>query len=111
MGDLNTYGATGWEGDLQPRKRRNQDPAVVGCVSGIPPGAVRSTVRYELIHAWHYYERGKADHGPTFRQWVEPLETIAVIGAHEPMRTRHMATPTELTTVNIDLCHGMVTQE
>ncbi|MFC7225649.1 SprT-like domain-containing protein [Halalkalicoccus sp. GCM10025322] len=32
-------------------------------------------VRHELIHAWQYYERGTADHGPTFKQWVEPLET------------------------------------
>lgn len=33
------------------------------------------TVRHELIHAWQYHERGTADHGPTFRQWIEPLET------------------------------------
>lgn len=33
------------------------------------------TVRHELIHAWQYYERGTADHGPTFRQWLDPLET------------------------------------
>ena len=32
-------------------------------------------VRHELIHAWQYHEYGEADHGPTFRQWVEPLET------------------------------------
>jgi predicted SprT family Zn-dependent metalloprotease len=32
-------------------------------------------VRHELIHAWQYHEHGEADHGPTFRQWVEPLET------------------------------------
>lgn len=32
-------------------------------------------VRHELIHAWQYSEHRKADHGPTFRQWVEPLET------------------------------------
>lgn len=32
-------------------------------------------VRHELIHAWQYYERGEADHGPTFHQWIEPLET------------------------------------
>ncbi|MFC6906553.1 SprT-like domain-containing protein [Halalkalicoccus tibetensis] len=33
------------------------------------------TVRHELIHAWQYYERGTADHGPTFRQWLDPLDT------------------------------------
>ena len=33
------------------------------------------TVRHELIHAWQYHEYGEADHGPTFRRWVEPLET------------------------------------
>lgn len=33
------------------------------------------TVRHELIHAWQYDAYGKADHGPTFRQWVEPLDT------------------------------------
>lgn len=32
-------------------------------------------VRHELIHAWQYHEYSEADHGPTFRQWVEPLET------------------------------------
>jgi predicted SprT family Zn-dependent metalloprotease len=32
-------------------------------------------VRHELIHAWQYHKHGAADHGPTFRQWVEPLET------------------------------------
>ena len=32
-------------------------------------------VRHELIHAWQYNERDEADHGPTFRQWIEPLET------------------------------------
>lgn len=32
-------------------------------------------MRHELIHIWQYHERGTADHGPTFRQWVEPLET------------------------------------
>ena len=31
------------------------------------------TVRHELIHAWQYHEHGEADHGPTFRQWIEPL--------------------------------------
>lgn len=33
------------------------------------------TVRHELIHAWQYTEYGEADHGPTFRRWVEPLDT------------------------------------
>lgn len=33
------------------------------------------TVRHELIHASQYYEYGEADHGPTFRRWIEPLET------------------------------------
>ncbi|WP_332100926.1 SprT family zinc-dependent metalloprotease [Halalkalicoccus salilacus] len=32
-------------------------------------------VRHELIHAWQYHEHGEADHGSTFRRWVEPLET------------------------------------
>ena len=32
-------------------------------------------VRHELIHAWQYHEHSEADHGPTFRRWVEPLET------------------------------------
>ncbi|MFC7009873.1 SprT family zinc-dependent metalloprotease [Halalkalicoccus salilacus] len=32
-------------------------------------------VRHELIHAWQYVEHGKAGHGPTFRQWIDPLET------------------------------------
>ncbi|KYH24198.1 protein SprT-like protein [Halalkalicoccus paucihalophilus] len=32
-------------------------------------------VRHELIHAWQYHECGEADHGSTFTQWVEPLET------------------------------------
>jgi SprT-like protein len=32
-------------------------------------------VRHELIHAWQYHEHGDGDHGPTFRQWIEPLET------------------------------------
>ncbi|ADJ16716.1 SprT family zinc-dependent metalloprotease [Halalkalicoccus jeotgali] len=32
-------------------------------------------IRHELIHAWQYHEYGEADHGSTFRQWVEPLET------------------------------------
>ncbi|MCL7418408.1 MAG: SprT-like domain-containing protein [Halalkalicoccus sp.] len=32
-------------------------------------------VRHELIHAWQYHEYGEADHGSTFRRWVEPLET------------------------------------
>ena len=32
-------------------------------------------VRHELIHAYQYHERGEADHGPTFRRWIEPLET------------------------------------
>ncbi|WP_122089735.1 SprT family zinc-dependent metalloprotease [Halalkalicoccus subterraneus] len=32
-------------------------------------------VRHELIHAWQYHEYGEADHGSTFRQWIEPLET------------------------------------
>ena len=32
-------------------------------------------VRHELIHAWQYHEYGEADHGPSFRQWIEPLET------------------------------------
>ncbi len=32
-------------------------------------------VRHELIHAWQYHEYSKADHGSTFKQWVEPLET------------------------------------
>ena len=38
-------------------------------------GAIRAWFANELIHAWQYHERGDADHGPTFRQWVEPLET------------------------------------
>ena len=33
------------------------------------------TVRHELIHAYQYHEYGEANHGPTFRHWVEPLET------------------------------------
>jgi SprT-like protein len=33
------------------------------------------TVRHELIHAYQYHEYGEADHGPTFRRWVEPLGT------------------------------------
>ena len=33
------------------------------------------TVRHELIHAYQYHEYGEADHGPTFRRWVKPLET------------------------------------
>lgn len=32
-------------------------------------------VRHELIHAWQYHKYSEADHGSTFRQWVEPLET------------------------------------
>lgn len=32
-------------------------------------------VRHELIHAWQYSEYGNANHGPTFQQWIEPLET------------------------------------
>lgn len=32
-------------------------------------------VHHELIHAWQYHEYEVTDHGPTFRQWVEPLET------------------------------------
>ncbi len=32
-------------------------------------------MRHELIHAWQYHEHGDGDHGPTFRQWIEPLET------------------------------------
>ncbi|MFC6906859.1 SprT-like domain-containing protein [Halalkalicoccus tibetensis] len=32
-------------------------------------------VRHDLIHVWQYHEYDKADHGPTFHQWVEPLET------------------------------------
>lgn len=32
-------------------------------------------VRHELIHAWQYFEYEKAGHGPTFRQWIEPLDT------------------------------------
>ena len=33
------------------------------------------TVRHELIHAYQYHEYSEADHGPTFRRWVGPLET------------------------------------
>ena len=36
-------------------------------------------VRHELIHAWQYHEHGDGDHGPTFRQWIEP--PIAIHGA------------------------------
>lgn len=32
-------------------------------------------VRHELIHAWQYHEYNEADHGPTFHQWIEPLQT------------------------------------
>lgn len=32
-------------------------------------------IRHELIHAWQYHEYDEADHGSSFRQWVEPLET------------------------------------
>lgn len=35
----------------------------------------QNIVRHELIHAWQYHEYGEADHGPTFRRWVEPLKT------------------------------------
>lgn len=38
-------------------------------------GQFSRVVRHELIHAWQYHKYGEADHGPTFRQWVEPLET------------------------------------
>ncbi|WP_227377912.1 SprT-like domain-containing protein [Haladaptatus halobius] len=34
-----------------------------------------STVRYELIHAWQYHEFGEADHGATFTQWTDCLDT------------------------------------
>lgn len=33
------------------------------------------TVRHELIHAHQYHEYGEADHGPTFTQWIKPLDT------------------------------------
>jgi SprT-like protein len=33
------------------------------------------TVRHELIHAYQYHEYGEADHGPTFMEWIEPLDT------------------------------------
>jgi SprT-like protein len=33
------------------------------------------TVRHELIHAWQYHERGNADHGWTFWQWIDSLDT------------------------------------
>lgn len=32
-------------------------------------------VHHEVIHARQYHEYGEADHGPTFRRWVEPLQT------------------------------------
>lgn len=38
-------------------------------------GSSLPEVHHELIHAWQYHEYGEADHGPTFRQWIEPLET------------------------------------
>jgi SprT-like protein len=34
-----------------------------------------STVRHELIHAWQYHEFGEADHGRTFEQWTDALDT------------------------------------
>ncbi|SIR98830.1 Predicted Zn-dependent metalloprotease, SprT family [Haladaptatus litoreus] len=33
------------------------------------------TVRHELIHAWQYHEFGDADHGATFTQWTDALDT------------------------------------
>ncbi|WP_435159027.1 SprT-like domain-containing protein [Haladaptatus sp. DFWS20] len=34
-----------------------------------------ATVRHELIHAWQYHEFGDADHGATFTQWTDTLDT------------------------------------
>jgi len=34
-----------------------------------------STVRHELIHAWQYHEFEEADHGRTFEQWTDILDT------------------------------------
>lgn len=32
-------------------------------------------IRHELIHAWQYHKYDEADHGSTFRQWIESLKT------------------------------------
>jgi SprT-like protein len=33
------------------------------------------TVHHELVHAWQYHEFGDADHGATFTQWTDRLNT------------------------------------
>ncbi|WP_264782736.1 SprT-like domain-containing protein [Haladaptatus sp. T7] len=40
-----------------------------------------STVRHELIHAWQYHEFGDANHGSTFAQWTDVLNTPSTANA------------------------------
>ncbi|WP_330630687.1 SprT-like domain-containing protein [Halocatena halophila] len=35
----------------------------------------QETIRHELIHAHQYINHGEADHGPTFKEWMDELDT------------------------------------